>query len=78
MWWALVNGGKHPEFVLALPRENWAGFKEPEKPFWAMIEEVYGREGADSLRGVFRKTIRSRWSEILQHRPDLSYVPAGE
>ncbi|MFQ5818125.1 MAG: hypothetical protein ACE5H2_09270 [Terriglobia bacterium] len=78
LWYALVNGGKHPQFVLVLPRENWASFKEPEKPVGAALEEVYGRQGADSLRMVFRKTIRSEWSEVLEYRPDLSYAPASE
>jgi hypothetical protein len=78
IWRQLVNGGDLPQFILILPRKNWAGFKPPEKSFQAMLEEAYGREEAASLLRLYRKSVRSVRNSILQHRPDLSYVPAAK
>ena len=42
-WLTTVSGGKLGTYTLVFPRKNWADFKEPEKPFPAMLEGVYGR-----------------------------------
>ena len=75
-WFALFNGGEGPEFVLSLPREKWADFNPPEKPFDKMMEEAFGRSEADSISETFQNAVAGLSSEILQYRADLSYVPA--
>ena len=77
LWYALVNGGEHPTFYLVLPRNNWAGFKPPAKPFPAMLEEAYGREEAAALLKQLSKLIHCQRSEMLRFRSDLSYRPAA-
>ncbi|MBI4462685.1 MAG: hypothetical protein HY653_07260 [Acidobacteria bacterium] len=74
-WYTLVNGGEHPEFVLVLPKENWAAMAPPEKPFPKMLEEAFGRAEAEAVLKVFDKTIKSQTSEIIRTRADLSYIP---
>jgi len=75
-WYALVNGGEHPEFVLVLPRDNYAGMAPPAKSFEKMLEEAFGPEEAAAILKTFEKTIKSERSEIIRTRPDLSYLPA--
>lgn len=75
-WYALVNGGEHPEFVLVLPKDNWAAMAPPDTPFNKMLEEAFGRTEADAILRVFDKTIKSETSEIVRMRPDLGYTPA--
>ena len=75
-WYALVNGGEMPEFVLSLPREKWADFASPEKPFTKMLEEAFGRSEADSILSAFEKSVAGVSSQIVGLRSDLSYVPA--
>ena len=77
-WYTTVSGGKLGTYTLVLPHKNWADFKDPEKPFAAMLEEVYGRVGAEKLLKVLTKAVRSESSQILRFRPDLSYIPAGQ
>ncbi len=76
MWYALVNGGEGPEFVLSVPRENWAAFAPLEKPFAKMLEEGLGRADADSALQMFRDAVSSISSQIIEYRSDLSFVPA--
>ena len=77
-WFTTVSGGELGTYILVFPHENWADFKEPEKPFGAMLEEVYGRVEAEKLLKVFTKAVRSESSQILRFRSDLSYIPAGQ
>jgi hypothetical protein len=74
-WFALVNGGVGPEFVLSLPRDKWADFNPPEKPFDKMMEEAFGRSEADSINETFLRAVTGVSTEIIQYRNDLSYVP---
>ncbi len=74
-WLTTVSGGKLGTYTLVLPRKNWADFKEPEKPFPAMLEGVYGRVETDKLLKAFSKSVLSESSQIARFRPDLSYIP---
>ena len=76
-WHMLVNGGEGPEFVLVLPRANWAAFAPPSKPFAAMLEEAFGRTEAQSLLSDFGDALESSSSHAIRTRPDLSYIPEG-
>ena len=75
-WYALVNGGEHPEFVLVLPYANYAGMAPPATSFDKMLEEAFGRTEAEAIIHTFDKTIASETSEIVRTRLDLSYMPA--
>jgi hypothetical protein len=75
-WLVLVNGGEHDQFVLALPRDNWADFNPPQKPFPKMLEEALGKAEAEAVFKMFDDSIASSRSEIVRYRADLSYTPA--
>ncbi len=75
-WLTTVSGGKLGTYTLVLPHKNWADFKDPEKPFAAMLEEVYGRVEAGKVLKALTKSVLSESSQILRFRPELSYTPS--
>lgn len=77
-WYVLTNGGDTGTYVLVLPRANWADFEDkPDvKPFRDMIKEAFGQAEADSIVDRIDSSVVSETSEIIQFRPDLSYLPA--
>ena len=74
----LVNGGQTGTYVLSLPRNSWADFEDkPEvKPFRDMLKEAFGQAEADSIVDRIDRSVEKETSEILQFRPDLSYLPS--
>ena len=46
------------------------------KTFEEMLKEAFGREEADSITKRFDSSTESETSEIVQFRPDLSYLPS--
>ncbi len=77
-FYELVNGGTSGMFVLSIPHKSWADFadKPDVKPFRDMLKEAFGQAEADSIVERFDHSIEKETSEIIQYRPDLSYVPA--
>lgn len=76
-WYTLASGGHTGTFVLVLPHANWADFEDkPDvKPFRDMIKEAFGQAEADSIVDRIDASVMSETSEIIQFRPDLSYLP---
>jgi hypothetical protein len=77
-WYALVSGGNEGTYAVVLPRPNFAAFNPTGKPFPKMLEEAYGKAGADALLAKWRKVVKSANSELSRNRPDLSSIPAGQ
>jgi hypothetical protein len=77
-WYELSNGGDSGTFVLALPHKSWAEFEDkPDvKPYREMLKEAFGQAEADSIVDRIDRSVERETSEILQFRPDLSYMPA--
>ncbi len=78
LWYALASGGTVPTYVLVLPRANWADFEDkPDvKPFPEMLKDAFGQAEADSITKRLDSSIENETSEIVQFRPDLSYLPS--
>lgn len=76
-WYELVNGGEDGEFVLSFPHSNWADFEDkPDvKSFRDMIKDAFGQAEADSIVDRLDHSVERMRSEIIQFRPDLSYLP---
>ena len=76
-FYELVNGGFDGTFILAEPHANWADFEDkPDvKPFREMLKDAFGQNEADAVYERLEGAIQSESSEILQFRPDLSYIP---
>lgn len=76
-WYVLANGGQTGEYVLSIPHKNWADFEDkPDvKPFRDMLKEAFGQAEADSIVDRLDHSVDKETSEIIQFRPDLSYMP---
>ncbi|HME32485.1 MAG TPA: hypothetical protein VKG65_07025 [Terriglobales bacterium] len=76
-WYVLANGGATGTYVLVLPRSSWADFEDkPDvKPFRDMLKDAFGQAEADSIVDRIDSSVQSETSEIIQFRPDLSYLP---
>jgi hypothetical protein len=77
-WYTLASGGTGEVYVLVIPHENWADFEDKPnmKPFPEMLRDAFGSAEADSIVSRFDSATESSTSEIVQFRPDLSYLPA--
>ncbi|MGB0034151.1 MAG: hypothetical protein WBP79_01600 [Candidatus Acidiferrales bacterium] len=77
-WFRLANGGPGGTFVLVIPRANWAAFEDnPDvKPFRDMLREAFGEAEAQELIGRLDTSVEGTYSDIVEFRPDLSYIPA--
>jgi len=77
LWYELASGGQTDVFVLVLPRNSWADFEDkPDvKPFRDMIKDAFGQTEADSIVDRIDASVQKETSEIIQFRPDLSYIP---
>ncbi|HMK23204.1 MAG TPA: hypothetical protein VK466_12785 [Terriglobales bacterium] len=76
-WYELANGGPVDVFVLVLPHNSWADFEDkPDvKPFRDMVKDAFGQAEADSIVDRIDASVQKETSEIIQFRPDLSYLP---
>ena len=74
----LVNGGYLGTFVLGESHANWADFEDQPgvKPFHDMLRDAFGSGEGDSVYERVEGAIESEYTEILQFRADLSYIPA--
>jgi hypothetical protein len=77
IWYSLVNGGEHPSFTLALPKNGFADLAEPETPFPKMLEKSLGRSEAESILKTLGESVREQTSELVRYRADLSYRGAA-
>jgi hypothetical protein len=77
-WYELVNGGRDGSYVLVIPHANWADFadKPDMKPFRDMLKEAFGQSEADSILKRLDSSLEKVWSEAIEFRADLSYLPA--
>ena len=76
-WYQLVDGGTSGTYVLTFAHKNWADFEDkPDvKPYRDMLKEAFGQAEADTIVDRLDRSIEKESSEIIQFRPDLSYLP---
>jgi hypothetical protein len=74
----LLFGGDVGTYVLTESHASWADFEEkPDvKPLRHVLEDAFGAAEADAIYSRLIGSIQSEDGEIIQFRPDLSYVPA--
>ena len=77
-WYVLANGGPAGIYALSIPHANWADFDEKPgmKTFRQMLNDAFGEEEAESIVRRLDSSIESQTSEIIEFRPDLSYMPS--
>ena len=70
------EGGEGPMFSLVVMHDNWVSFKTPEKTVLSILEDAFGRQGADQVMETFWDCIARQEINVLRYRADLSYVPS--
>jgi hypothetical protein len=73
-WYMLANGGEGPHYVLVTDRSSWADMQGPEQQMVDMLKQVYGDD--DKSMQNLRDAVDHTVSEMLEFRPDLSYMAA--
>jgi hypothetical protein len=77
-WYRLVNGGPGGTFVLTVEHPNWASFADDPavKPLREDLRAAFGEQEAMSVIERLNGSVESTYSEIIEFRADLSYLPA--
>lgn len=77
-WYHLANGGPGGTYVLTVEHANWASFEDDPavKPLRDDLRAAFGEQEAMSVIERINGSIESTYSEVIQFRPDLSYIPA--
>jgi hypothetical protein len=74
IWYTLSNGGDGPTYGVVVPR-NGLGDMAPTPTLLEVLEKQLGKADSDALVKSFFENVVNVSSEMLQRRPDLSYVP---
>ena len=74
VWYVLSNGGVGPTYAVVVPRTG-LGEMAPTPTLLELLEKQLGKADADALVKAFFDNVVSVNSEMLNRRPDLSYVP---
>jgi hypothetical protein len=77
-WYRLVNGGPGGTYVVTYDHANWASFEDDPavKPLRDRLREAFGEQEAMSVIERLNSSIESTYIDLIQPRPDLSYMPA--
>ena len=75
-WFELLNGGEGPQFMLFLPRRNWAAFDTPGELLMGALEKSVGQRRAKQITAQFSAAVKSYQRHAVRLRPDLSKLPA--
>jgi hypothetical protein len=77
-WYRLANGGPGGTYVLTTDHANWASFEDDPavKPLRDRLREAFGEQEAMSVIERLNGSIEGTYSDLIQPRPDLSYIPA--
>ena len=64
--------------MLTIDRANWGAFEDDPaiKPLREDLRAAFGEQEAMSVVERINSSVESTYDEIIEFRPDLSYVPA--
>ena len=77
-WFELLNGGEGPQFMLFLPRRNWAAFDTQTGFLSEALEKSLGKRKSEKLIAQFSNAVKSYHRSAVRLRPDLSKLPPSE
>ena len=77
-WYRLVNGGRGGTFVVTIEHTNWASMEDDPavKPLRDDLRAAFGEQEAMSVIERLNSSVEGTYSELIQFRSDLSYIPA--
>ena len=69
------GGDGAPDYIVLLPNKNWADVgMEADPSLWKMMENVYGKTEAASIRKSLNDSIKKSSSHIDSYNADLTYT----
>jgi hypothetical protein len=71
-WFELLMGGEEPQFMLILPRRNWAAFDTKRDFLFEALEKSVGTKKSKELLAQFAATVKNCRRYAVRLRPDLS------
>jgi len=76
-WERLANGGPGGTYVLLVDHANWASFEDDPnvKSLREILRDAFGEQEAASVIERLDSSIESSYSELVEFRADLSYIP---
>ncbi len=76
-WERLASGGPGGTYVLLVDHPNWASFDDDPaiKPLRDILREAFGEQESMSIVERLNSSIEKTYSEIVEFRADLSYIP---
>jgi hypothetical protein len=76
-WHHLVDGGPGGTYVLTIDHANFASFEDDPavKPLRDDLRAAFGEQEAMSVIERLNGSVEGTYSELIQFRPDLSYIP---
>lgn len=76
---AVKDGGSGaPDFIVTSYSSSWADFGKQDNPtLWKMVEGVYGKADAASIRKSLNAAIQEVSSHIDSRSADLTYTPSS-
>jgi hypothetical protein len=75
-WFELLSGGEVPQFMLFLPRRNWAALDTESGFLLEALEKSVGVKKSGELFAQFTSTVTKSQRYIVRLRPDLSHLPS--
>jgi hypothetical protein len=76
-WFELLSGGEGPQFMLFLPRRNWAAFDTQSGFLLKALEKSVGTKKSSELFAQFTAAVKNCRRYAVRLRPDLSNLPTS-
>jgi len=77
-WFELLSGGEAPQFMLFLPRRNWAAFDTQRGFLVEALGKSVGKRKSEKLIAQFNACVKSYQRSAVRLRVDLSKLPPPE
>jgi hypothetical protein len=77
-WFELLNGGEGPQFMLFLPRSNWAAFDTQRGFLSEALEDSLGKRKSEKLVAQFSAAVKTYHRSAVRLRPELSKLLPSE
>jgi hypothetical protein len=74
-WFELRTGGETPQFMLIVPRDNWAAFDVDAEAFYQRVAKSLGKRKTTRLFEQFTSAVKSHERSAVRLRSDLSLLP---
>ena len=77
-WYQLIEGGEYPNYLLMIPRTDWASYDTTDVTLTALINRALPSEQATDILQTINEVVQRVYSETLSYRADLSYFPGAQ